>query len=98
MLRAACKIAHVGGRSAMASIQIFTSGQVTLAAGQTREIQVGSPAFVTFGVFYGVNVTPMAQLGGTVTLVETAVKTDASATPRLFYTVRNNNASQPVTF
>jgi hypothetical protein len=82
----------------MAVTQLFTSSQVTLNAGQTREIMVGSPAFVTFGVFYGVNVTPAAQLDGTITLVETAVKTDASATPRLFYTVRNNNQNQPVTF
>jgi hypothetical protein len=82
----------------MAVIQLFTSGQVTLSPGQTREIIVGSPASVTFGVFYGVNVTPLAQLGNSVTLVETAVRTDASATPRLHYTVRNDNPNQPVTF
>jgi hypothetical protein len=82
----------------VAVIQLFTSGQVVLSPGQTREILVGSPASVTFGVFYGVNVTPFAQLGNSVTLVGTAVRTDASATPRLFYTVRNDNPTQPVTF
>ena len=82
----------------MADIQLFTSGQVTLSPGQTREILVGSPAFVTDGVFYGLNVTPVSQLGNSVTLVGTAVRTDASATPRLYYTVRNDNPIQPVTF
>lgn len=82
----------------MANIQLFTSGQVALSPGQTREILVGSPASVTFGVFYGVNVTPFAQLGNSLTLVGTAVRTDASATPRLFYTVRNDNPTQSVTF
>jgi hypothetical protein len=82
----------------MPTTQLFTSNPVTLKAGETKEILVGSPAFVTFGVFYGVNVTPSAQLGQSVTLVETAVRTDASATPRIYYTVRNDNQNAPATF
>jgi hypothetical protein len=82
----------------MAVTQLFTSLQVTLNAGQTREIMVGSPGSVVLGLFYGISVTPRAQLDNSITLVETAVKTDASATQRLFYTVRNNNPNQPVTF
>jgi hypothetical protein len=61
-------------------------------------IRVGDPAFVTVGVFYGVNISTSTQLDQWVTLVETTVRTDASATPRLYYKVRNNNQVGSSTF
>ena len=61
----------------MANIQLFTSGQVTLEVpARPGTPLVGSPArAVTFGVSgNGVNITPFAQLGNSVTLVGTAVE------------------------
>jgi hypothetical protein len=39
----------------MAVTQLFTSPEVTLNAGQTREIMAGIPAYVTFFEFYGLS-------------------------------------------
>ena len=73
----------------MATVSLFTSNRQTLAPGQEREFLEGSPGFVTEGTFHMVSICCRALLGEGVTLVGTSVRTDASATPRQFYTVRN---------
>jgi hypothetical protein len=73
----------------MATVSLFTSNWQTLAAGQEREFLEGSPAGVLSGTFHMVSICCRPLLGEGVTLVGTSVRTDASATPRQFYTVRN---------
>jgi len=82
----------------MPTVELFTSLSQTLAAGQTKEFLEGSPGFVTQGTFHHVSVCPRALLGNSITLVSLTVRTDASATPKMYYTVRNNNNSQAVEF
>ena len=76
--------------------ELFFSPQLTLGPGQTRDFVQGSRgAFVNDGECW---ICPTPQLGNSVSLVGTTVRTDASATPQLVYTVRNNNANAAVTF
>lgn len=82
----------------MPTVELFRSLPQALAAGQVREFTEGSPGFVTDGTFHSVSVCPRAQLGKDITLVSVTVRTDKSATPRLHYTVKNNNPNQAVEF
>lgn len=82
----------------MATAELFTSNWQALAPGQEREFLEGSPGFVTPGTFHMVSVCCRPLLDQGVTLVGTSVRTDASATPRQYYTVRNSNPNQVVQF
>jgi hypothetical protein len=79
--------------------ELFFSPQLTLGPGQTRDfVQDSRGAFVNDGGCWTVFICPTPQLGNSVSLVGTTVRTDASATPQLVYTIRNNNANAAVTF
>jgi hypothetical protein len=83
----------------MAVTELYSSLSQSLAPGQTRDFVQGSRgAFVNDGECWTVFVCPRPLLGNSVSLVGTTVRTDASATPQLVYTVRNNNPNAPVTF